>query len=209
MWKKIAGIGLIVVLAGALVLGTGYILVRDAAATEGAEHHGRGGNVAAAEGCDEASGTGEAERHGRGGNVAADEGRAEASTAGRGYGGGRAADEINAGEGSHGRRAGLAQAEPLAPLGEWVTVGGTVVSMDDGLTLQAGEEELTFHLGPEWYWEAQGYGLAVGDQVMVTGFFEDEEFEVGTIENLTSAEIIVLRDEAGHPMWAGRGRQGR
>jgi len=185
MWKKIAGIGLIVVLAGALVLGTGYILVRDAAATEETEHHGRGGNVAA------------------------DEAWTEASTTGRGYGGGRAADEINAGEGSRGGRAGLAQAEPRAPLEEWVTVGGTVVSMDDGLTLQTGEEELTFHLGPEWYWEAQGYGLTVGDQVMVTGFFEGEEFEVGTIENLTSGKIIVLRDEAGHPMWAGRGRQGR
>jgi len=40
----------------------------------------------------------------------------------------------------------------------------------------------------------------------VTGFYEDGEFKAGTVENLTTGETIVLRDEAGRTMWPGQGR---
>ena len=40
----------------------------------------------------------------------------------------------------------------------------------------------------------------------MTGFYEDGEFKAGTVENLTTGETIVLRDEAGRPMWSGQGR---
>ena len=39
----------------------------------------------------------------------------------------------------------------------------------------------------------------------MTGFYEDGEFKAGTVENLTTGETIILRDETGRPMWAGAG----
>jgi hypothetical protein len=80
---------------------------------------------------------------------------------------------------------------------------------DDELTIQTGDGPVTVHLGPEWYWEDQGIPLAEGDQVKVSGFYEDDTFELADIENLTSGETTLLRDEMGRPLWAGRRRGGR
>ena len=90
----------------------------------------------------------------------------------------------------------------------WTTVTGTVVAFDHDLLIQTEEGELTVHLGPEWHWETAGLALNPGDQVMVTGFYEEDGFEAASVENLTTGQTATLRDEAGRPMWAGRGRGG-
>ena len=81
--------------------------------------------------------------------------------------------------------------------------------MEDELSIQTADGEEVMHLGPEWYWEAEGIALNLGDEVEVTGFYESDEFEVAGIENLTTGESVVLRDDSGRPMWSGGGRQGR
>jgi hypothetical protein len=77
---------------------------------------------------------------------------------------------------------------------------------DDELTIDTSDSAVTVHLGPEWYWETEGIRLTEGDQVLVSGFYEDDTFEVASIENLTAGQMVTLRDDTGRPLWAGRGR---
>ena len=61
-------------------------------------------------------------------------------------------------------------------------------------------------LGPSFYRESQGFVLKLGENVRVSGYWEDDEFKAAQIESLDSGESIVLRDVSGRPMWAGQGR---
>ena len=90
---------------------------------------------------------------------------------------------------------------------EWVTVEGQVLAIDGGdLTLLSSDgREILCGTGPEWYWDESGHQVNVGDELRVTGCDHDDEFAVGQIENLTTGEVITLRDEQGRPGWAGRG----
>ena len=87
---------------------------------------------------------------------------------------------------------------------EWETLTGEVTVVDGEITVQTAEGEVVVGLGQASCRE--GFALEVGDEVSVTGFYEDGEFKAGTVENLTTGETIVLRDEAGRPMWSGQGR---
>jgi hypothetical protein len=87
---------------------------------------------------------------------------------------------------------------------EWETLTGTVIAIDSEVTIQTAEGEVLVSMGQSAYWES--FGLELGDKLSVAGFYEDGEFKAGIVENLTAGETIVLRDEAGHPMWAGQGR---
>ena len=51
----------------------------------------------------------------------------------------------------------------------------------------------------------QGFAPDVGDQVTLDGFYENGEFEVTFIANLTNDQTVYLRDETGHPLWASSG----
>jgi hypothetical protein len=91
----------------------------------------------------------------------------------------------------------------------WVSLVMVVTFEGDTLVVQTGEGSVAVHLGPEWYWEAEGINIADGQQVEVTGFYEDDSFEATRVENLDTGAVVTLRDETGRPMWAGRGRQGQ
>jgi hypothetical protein len=60
--------------------------------------------------------------------------------------------------------------------------------------------------GPGWLQE-QGFNLAAGDEVQVSGFYENDEFKAVTITRLSDGQAITLRDEFGRPMWSGAGRR--
>jgi hypothetical protein len=94
------------------------------------------------------------------------------------------------------------------PIGTWLTVTGEVVTPGDELVIQTADGRMEVHLGPAWYWEAEGIDLSTGDEVAVLGFYEGVDFEAGHIENLTSGEGVTLRYGTRRPMWAGRGRWG-
>jgi hypothetical protein len=187
MVQKILGIAFVVLLVGALIGGGAYLLLQDSGSGSGG---GRAGQNQAA-----GNGLGAAGSRGNGG---AQEGAVDER--GGGYRGGNAAT-TGSGTGT--------PAAAVAPE-EWLTVSGVVVAMENDLVVRAADgTEFTFSLGPSWYGESSGVAIQVGDDVRVTGFYEDGELMAGTVENLSSGQALVLRNESGQPLWSGRGRHGQ
>lgn len=192
--SKIVTLVLVGVLSLALVGGSAYILLRpgEAAALDHSVERAQGSG---------------GENQGRGGSGSVE--REPAASGGYGRGGQSQGGSKDAA--GQGRGAGGAAADSLAdhPAEAWAALSGTVTALEDGvLTVETADGVLEAHLGPEWYWEAAGVALVVGDEVAVTGFDENGEFEVAAVENLTTGESIALREEGGRPPWAGRGRGG-
>jgi hypothetical protein len=129
-----------------------------------------------------------------------DEDRGEASN-GRGGGGngsgGReeALDELDAGQ---------------AEVDEWITLEGTVDSVDEDnvIVVTADGEFVTVEDRPWSFAQEEGFSVERGDQVRLTGFYEDGKLEVGAMDNLTAGTSVQMREEGGRPLWAGRRRRG-
>jgi hypothetical protein len=93
----------------------------------------------------------------------------------------------------------------------WVAIQGTVLDVSEEaiviLTDQGDEliiEGMTLRFAQE-----AGFTTGVDHRVELTGFYENEEFEVGKMVDLTSGRAIDIREESGRPLWAGgRGRRG-
>jgi hypothetical protein len=115
-----------------------------------------------------------------------------------GYGG--EGNTASAGDGT-----GTGQAEVDA----WLNLQGTVVSVDaDALVVESGGEQVLVENRPWWFAQDQGFTTQVGNQLTLTGFYEDGDFEVGRIDDATSGQTVLIRDENGRPLWAGGGRRG-
>ena len=57
-----------------------------------------------------------------------------------------------------------------------------------------------------WYASDAGFLASVGDELSVTGFYDDDgAFEVISMENETQNSNVVVRDDSGRPLWAGNG----
>ena len=93
---------------------------------------------------------------------------------------------------------------------EWLTVQGTVVSVDaSALTVELDAGELLAVEGRAWrFAQEQGFSVQAGDEVRIVGFDEDGEFKPGQIENITTQTSLLVREESGRPLWAGGGRRG-
>ena len=91
---------------------------------------------------------------------------------------------------------------------EWVTLSGTVVSMDQqSMTVDTVEQgELTLELGMPGFADEQAVTFESGDAVTITGFEENGMFQAGQINNETTGETLFLRDPNGRPLWAGQGQ---
>jgi hypothetical protein len=194
MLKKIALGTLLVGLIGILVVGA-VIRTMDKTALV-AEAHGPGYG----------RGNGEAGAYAAGGSTGL-------TTVGWGQGhGGYAQGGNRGGYGGQGRedapgdRTGTGQAN----VEEWLTLQGTVVSVDaDTLVVQTTSgEQVTMENRPWWFAQEQGFSAQVGDQVTLVGFYEGDDFEVGRIDDATNGQKVLVRDENGRPLWAGRGRRG-
>src|SRR4030042_933202 len=100
------------------------------------------------------------------------------------------------------------------------TLSGEVVSVDKftpgrgmsygvHFTLKTDKETIPVHLGPSWYVEKQAVTIAAGDKVEVTGSritYQDQPTIIAG-EVKKGGQVLKLRDAAGVPVWAGRGRQ--
>jgi hypothetical protein len=86
----------------------------------------------------------------------------------------------------------------------WVTLTGTVSSiLPRGMVVAESDGQLIEVTRRSWrYAQGQGFAPRIGDQVMLEGFYENGEFETGCITDLTNGQIVYLRDEMGHPLWA-------
>jgi hypothetical protein len=93
---------------------------------------------------------------------------------------------------------------------EWLTTQGTVVTVDaDTLVVQTvSGEQVAMENRPWWFAQEQGFSAQVGDQVTLVGFYENGDFEVGQIDDATNGQTVLVRDENGRPLWAGRGQRG-
>ena len=126
------------------------------------------------------------------------------------------------------------QAQTTAPLGgeapgdgtgtgqaqvdEWVTLNGVVVSVDSAeLVVQTTDGQEILVDGRPWqFTQEQGFSVQVGDQVTLIGFYEDADpltgsghsFEMGQIQNASTGQTVVIREDSGRPLWAGGGRRG-
>ena len=102
-----------------------------------------------------------------------------------------------------------------------VTVQGTVEELKEypsprgwrtgqHVMLKTDQGTLEVHLGPTDYWKANGFELAKGDSIEVTG----SKVKVDETEVLLAREVkkgektVTLRDAQGVPAWA-RGRRPR
>jgi hypothetical protein len=76
-----------------------------------------------------------------------------------------------------------------------------MIEMDDASTIEIE--------GRTWRFVSEsGFQLDEGDLVEMAGFFEDGEYKISTISNLTSDQTLLIRDETGRPYWSG-GRSGK
>lgn len=98
----------------------------------------------------------------------------------------------------------------LAEVDEWITLEGTVNSVDEtSMSVRTTEGNIVTVENRPWsFAQEEGFSVEPGDQVRLTGFYEDGELEVGAIDNLTSGTQVQMREESGRPLWAGRGRRG-
>ncbi len=105
---------------------------------------------------------------------------------------------------------GTPSGEGEAEVNAWIILEGTVIAMEDdlwtitltdGTTLEIEGRALSFA-------EESGFTTDLNHTLSLTGFYENGDFEVGAIDDLTSGENVLLRDENGRPLWAGGGRGG-
>jgi hypothetical protein len=96
-----------------------------------------------------------------------------------------------------------------AQVDEWLTLEGTVVSVDAEalVVLTASGEQVALENRPWSFALEQGFVAQPGDQVTLVGFYENGTLEVGQLADASNGQTVQLRDESGRPMWAGRGRR--
>jgi hypothetical protein len=202
MTNKVFSYGVVGLLAVALVAGVGYILLNPTEAQSQGPTDGQGRgrseivqNSAGTANGITAYGQGQpGQGRGRGNEGAAAQG--QGAFGGESFGGAGASDGRGQGQGQ-GRN-------ETVRIVEWETLTGKVTAVDGDVTIQTAEGQVLIGMGQSAYRE--GFELEVGDEITVVGFHEDGDFKAGSVENLTTGETIVLRDETGRPMWAGRGR---
>lgn len=132
----------------------------------------------------------------------------------------RAAQQALAGQGGRGQGGyggqgrtdvpGDGTATGQAQVDDWLEVRGVVTSAtSDALVVRvAGGDEIAID-GRSWrFVQEQGFQVQAGDSLTLTGFYEEEDLEIGRIHNASSGQIIQIREESGRPLWAGGGGRG-
>jgi hypothetical protein len=74
------------------------------------------------------------------------------------------------------------------------------------LWLKTGEQTITVHLGPSGYLESQGFRVAPGDEIEVTGSLVDWDGGSAIIASQVrhGQKVWQLRDSKGIPVWRGQ-----
>ena len=124
--------------------------------------------------------------------------------------------QLSGSQGSRGAGRSTVQNERQYPnyqetIDEWLTYNGTVAQVPtEGVELivETSEGQLVIGTGPQALVE-QGADVQIGDELEVTGYWENDEFKASEITLLASGQTIVLRDELGRPSWSGSQQAGR
>ena len=112
--------------------------------------------------------------------------------------------------GSAGDGDGTHTPDPQAQVDEWVTLQGTLMSFQGGnMTMATADGAMiAFQTGQPRFFAEQGVTFNVGDEIVVVGFFEGEQFTAGDITQVATGLRVMLRDPNGRPLWAGPGGNG-
>lgn len=73
------------------------------------------------------------------------------------------------------------------------------------LTLKTAKEEVSVHLGPQWFLERQEFSVEPKDRLSVTGSRVEIDGKPAVIASeLRKGDMtMVLRDAQGYPVWSG------
>ena len=139
---------------------------------------------------------------------------AQAAAAVRGNGQGRSGGSTGSGGNGGGSRQAGATGEPLAlaeeQFTELTTLQGSVASVDlaDEVLINVDGGQIVLEGRSLSFAVSQGFTAQAGDEMVLTGFYDGEDFEVVQLTNQTSQQVIQLRESSGRPLWAGGGRIG-
>ena len=87
---------------------------------------------------------------------------------------------------------------------DMVTLTGTVASLTSHEMIVTTPDDQSVEVArrPWRFAQEQGFEPEVGDQLRLEGFYENGEFEVSALTDLTKGQSVAIRDETGHPLWA-------
>lgn len=90
---------------------------------------------------------------------------------------------------------------------DWAVVEGTISTLTSReMVVETSDGQQVLVSRRPWRFALEhGFSALTGDQVELDGFYKEGEYEVAAITNLTTGQIVRLRDEAGHPLWASGG----
>jgi hypothetical protein len=88
----------------------------------------------------------------------------------------------------------------------WNILEGSVDSISEELLeIELSDGEILVIEGQAWrYVLSSGFVSAVGNLFEVNGFFEEGEYKVSWMKDLSTGQEIEVRDPSGRPNWAGR-----
>lgn len=190
MLKKVIVGTLIIGLTAILVIGAVYRTSEKSQDTASAAGNGHGQSDTSVAAVTD----GQRQGQGRGQGQGQVQGQSQGQSQGQGQGQGQAQGEV--------------QGEVQAEVADWLTLAGVVEQIDESMLivgLDSGES-ITVEGRPWRFAQEQGFTAAVGDNVILTGFYDDELFEVGQLTNASSDQITYIREDNGRPLWAGGGR---
>lgn len=92
--------------------------------------------------------------------------------------------------------------------GDWIELTGTIMEIDAiYLRVQLDGGDILEAEGRLWrFVQESGYQAVVGNEIELTGFYENGEFEISRLCDISSGVTVLLRDDSGRPLWRGGGR---
>ncbi|MBP8000858.1 MAG: hypothetical protein KA314_16475 [Chloroflexi bacterium] len=100
--------------------------------------------------------------------------------------------------------------DPQVQVDAWITITGTIMAYQgNSMTVAADDGQLiTLQSGQPRFFAAQGVTFQVGDEVIIVGFYQGDQFMAGDITQVATGLRVLLRDPNGRPLWAGVGNNG-
>ena len=122
------------------------------------------------------------------------------------------------GQGSQGNNGqGQGQGSQAVPVAQWETLQGSV-RLTEALALTidlSNGQEVRVSLGQTDFWSIDGTYFAYGDALTISGFWQNGQFEAGSVTFDTTGQQLVLRDVTGQLLYGtdsqnsqGQGSQG-
>ena len=112
--------------------------------------------------------------------------------------------------GSAGSADGTHTPEPQALVDDWITLEGTLMSFQGGnMSMSTVDVDLiSFQSGQPRFFASQNVSFAIGDEIVVVGYYQNDQFKAGDIIQVVTGLRVMLLDPNGRPLWAGGGGNG-